>query len=176
MLSFLTASGHGPVTTRCIVEHQDGTSETNLFVSLDWLADEPCAYEANGRVKLSRRLIDTLSRPRLFSADISLANQESAVTNLTLNFVAGGLNSHAVIFAVSGLDVLTPPVAAAKLLISPTQGGGWIIRSTVPGRLQSTERLEVNGTIWREEGRITTSLGINPLPTETIRFYRVVSP
>ncbi|HTL55158.1 MAG TPA: hypothetical protein VL361_05735 [Candidatus Limnocylindrales bacterium] len=176
MLSFLTAAGHGPVTNRCIVQHHDGTSETNSFVSPDWLDVGPCVFAANGRVKLNRRLVDNLNSPRLFAADISLANQISQVTNLVLNFIGGGLNSHAVIFAVSGSDVSTPPVTAARLSIIGTPGGGWLINSTAPGRLQSTGTLEGNRTVWRDEGRITTSVRTIPGLTESSRFYRVVSP
>src|SRR5512133_1947680 len=36
-ISLLTASVNGPTTNVCIVKHADGTSETNTFVSPDWM-------------------------------------------------------------------------------------------------------------------------------------------
>ena len=177
-LSFLTSAGHGPVTNRCIVQHQDGSSETNRFIAPDWFDSAPGAVPANGRVKLSQRLVDILNvnGPSLFAADLNLVNTSSPVTNLVVSYAGGGLNSHAVIFALSGSDVSAPPVVAAKLSVSSSPDGGWLIYSTSPGRLQFTSALQGDHTVWKDEGQISTALRINSAPTEPARFYRVVSP
>jgi len=103
-LSFLTASGNGPVTNSCVINHADGTSETNSFISPDWFNSAPGVFGAAGRVNVSSKMIDSLntSNPRLYAADITLANVSSPVTNIILTFQGGGAGADAVIFAVSG--------------------------------------------------------------------------
>jgi hypothetical protein len=177
-LSFLTSAGHGPVTNRCVVQHLDGRSQTNQFVSPDWFDSAPAALSVNGRIKLSQKLVSSLDAngPSLFAADLSLANTSSPVTNLVISYAGGGLNSHAVIFAVGGSDIPAPPVVAARLLISGSPDSGWLIHATAPGRLQSTTAFEGNRTLWKDEGPISTAVRINPAQSEPTRFYRVVSP
>jgi hypothetical protein len=177
-LSFLTSAGHGPVTNRCIVQHLDGSSETNHFVSPDWFDSAPAALSVHGRVKLSQKLVDSLdgNGPSLFAADLSLVNTRSPVTNLVVSYAGGGLNSHAVIFAASGTDVSAPPLVAAKLWVGGSPDAGWMIYATAPGRLQSTTALDGDRTVWKDEGQITTAVRINPAQSERTRFYRVVSP
>ncbi len=43
-LSFLSATANNNVTNQVIIQFQDGTSETNTFVSRDWFNDSPYAY------------------------------------------------------------------------------------------------------------------------------------
>jgi len=177
-LSFLTSAGNGPVTNRCIVQHRDGSSETNRFVSPDWFDTAPPALSVHGRVRLNHKLVDSLDAngPSLFSADVSLANTTSPVTNLVVNYAGSPLNSHAVIFAVSGTDVSAPPVVAAKLSVSGSPDMGWMIHATAPGRLQSTTALEGNRTVWKDEGQIFSTFKISSGPGDPAKFYRLVSP
>ena len=177
-LSFLTSAAQGPATNRCIVQHSDGTSETNNFVVPDWFDTAPRAFGASGRVMLNRRLVDSLkvNGPNLFAADLALVNTVSPVTNLVVSFAQGGLNSHVVIFAVSGSGTPQPPVTAARLSVCSAVGGGWLISSTAPGRLQSTAILQGDRTMWKDEGQITTNVRVNPGPNEPAKFYRVASP
>src|SRR5262249_47194484 len=157
-LSFLTSAGHGPVTNRCIIQHRDGSSQTNHFVSPDWFDSAPAAFCANGSVKISQKLVDCLDAngPNLFLTDLSLINTSSSLTTRVVSSAGGGLNSHAVIFAISGTDVSTPPIAAAKLSVTGSPDAGWMIHTTTPGRLQSTTALEGDHTVWQEEGQISS--------------------
>ncbi|HWY78189.1 MAG TPA: glycoside hydrolase family 76 protein, partial [Verrucomicrobiae bacterium] len=103
-LSFLTASGNGPVTSKCVIDHSDGTSETNFITSPDWFNNFPAAFVAGGRVSLSTKTIDSLnsSNPRLYAVDVTLANTASPVTSIAVTFQTGGAGANAAIFAVSG--------------------------------------------------------------------------
>jgi hypothetical protein len=173
-LSFLTSSGHGPVTTECIVHHLDGTSETNSIIARDWLDESPMVV-AGARVKLSKRLVDSLHSPKLYAEDFHLVNTSSPITNLSLAFQSGGLNSHAIIVAVSGEDVSTPPAVGSSLWIAVGGDGALLLNSSVSGKLQSTTRLEGDQTIWRDEGSISGTITLSYPKNEPVRFYRVLS-
>jgi hypothetical protein len=147
-----------------------------LFIARDWLDAASYAWAANGRVQLNRRLVDTVNNPRLFAVDFPLANHISPVTNLVVTFAGGGLNSHAMIFALSGSSSTAPPIVAARLTFSALDGGGWLVSSTAPGRLQSSTNLDAAGAFWIDEGQITTGFRLESNVTEPVRFYRVVSP
>jgi hypothetical protein len=178
-LSFLTSAGHGPVTNRCVVNHADGTSETNAIISPDWLDARPMAFCGNGRVKIGKRLVDKINanNPRLFAVDCKLNNITSPVTNILMSFIGGGLNSHAAIFAVSGAGNSEPPTGRrARLLITPGNAGTWIISSTEPGRLQSTTELKGFETVWTDEGAISGAVTIPQVVKQPVKFYRVMSP
>ena len=177
-LALLTAAGHGPVTNQCVVQHLDGSSQTNRFIAPDWLDSGASAFSANGRIKLSQRLVSTLqaNAPSLFSTDIPVVNTVSPMTNLLVSYIGGGLNSHAAIFAVSGSDAAAPPVQPASLSLRPSGDGEWILGSSAPGRLQSTTLLNGGRTVWKDEGQISTTFRIRPAATQTAQYYRVVSP
>jgi hypothetical protein len=175
-LSFLTASGHGPVTNQCVVNHSDGTSETNSFISPDWYDDLPPAFTAQGCVSVSTKLLSALNSnsPRLFAVDLSLTNSKSAITNLWLSFGGGGNDSHAIIFALSGTTD-SPPVQIPTLSIAHGPDGALIIRSSSSGLLQSTLALKGVDTIWRDEREIFQIITLAPALNEPARFYRVVA-
>ncbi len=109
-LSFLTAAGNGPVTLGCTVHHQDGTTESNTFSSLDWFNYSPVAVNANGRVYVNTKTVDNinLGHPRLYAVDYPLTGTASPVTSIVLNFISGATGSHAVVFAVSGGSSILP--------------------------------------------------------------------
>lgn len=177
-LSFLLAAARGPVTNRCVIQHLDGTAETNRFVAPDWFDTAACAFAINGSVKLTRRFVDTrqANGPSLFAADVNLANTASPITNLVVSYAGGGLDAHATIFAVSGSDAGSPPVQPGRLTVERATDGAWVIHSTSPGRLQSTTKLEGARTVWKEEGQISTTARLNPALADAPKFYRVVSP
>src|ERR1043166_1993599 len=103
-LSFLTAAGNGAVTVGCTIRHANGSSESNAFVASDWINKSPVAAAANGRVSVSAKTLSYANsgNPRLYSADFTLGNTVSPVTNITLTWQSGAANGYAAIFAVSG--------------------------------------------------------------------------
>jgi hypothetical protein len=175
-LSFLCAAGHGPVTNQCVIDHANGSTETNLFVIPDWFDGSAPAFIANGALNLNIRMVDSVgaNNPRLYAVDVPLANTVSAVTNVTFNFVGGPANSHAVIFAMSGQSgqgTITRPT----LSITPTSGGNLQLTTTQAGQLQSTTSLNGTNTIWQNEGVISSTLTITPAPGVSGKFYRVLA-
>jgi hypothetical protein len=178
-LSFLTSAGHGPATNRCIVDHQDGSSQTNTIISPDWLDTAPMALCGNGRVKLGNRLVETQDPgyPRLYAVDFAIQNTASPVKEIHLTFLGGPLNSHAAVFALSGVPASTlPPVLQPSTLsISTGADGAWILSSSVQGRLQSTTALKGKNTLWKEEGLISQPIRLTPASNEPTKFFRVLS-
>lgn len=178
-LSFLASAGHGPVTNRCIVGYANGTKETNFIVVPDWFDTSPAALCGSGRVKLNRRLVDSLNSdsPKAYSVDLNLGNASIPVKDVWLTFAGGPLNSHAAILALSGADPSKPPVIKpATLFIKSGPGGGLAISSTGAGRLQSTTQLKGEGTLWNEEGTISETTTIIVNPAEAAKFFRVTNP
>ncbi len=169
-LSFLTASGNGPVTLRAVAQHADGTGETNLLIVPDWNSGGTDAFHANGRVSTSTRLVMPASgSPSLYAIDVQLTNT-SPVTNVRVGFKSGGASSHAAVFALSGAKVSTErPV----LSIAPDGAGGMVIRTTAPGRLESATALNGTNTVWEEEGRLESELQLTPKAGEPARYYRL---
>src|SRR5581483_7762973 len=113
VVSFLTAAGHGPVTNRCIFFHADGTTETNQFVSPDWLGNAPGALRAHGLVNVSTRLLDQVGAdyPRLYAVDVAPANQTTPIISMELSPEGCTTDAHAAVFAVSGVAaVVVPPI------------------------------------------------------------------
>jgi hypothetical protein len=176
-LSFLTASGHGPVTNMSMVSHLDGTSETNTFISPDWSSSAPPAFTANGRVSVSTKLVDSVNEgsPKLFAADVPISNTSSPITNIVVQFLAGGNDSHAVVFGVSGADTSVPSPVGPKLSICFAENGKFSLSTTRPGRLQSTRALNGNYTQWQDEGLISEVAIIALSPSEAMKFYRVLA-
>jgi hypothetical protein len=175
-LSFLTASGHGPVTNKCVVTHLDGFSETNSLVSPDWLTGPAPAFTAQGRVSVSTRLTDRISTdgPRLYAVDVVLAHTNSPVSTISLSFMGGGVDAHAVVFSVSGMragSITTRPT----LQIARNSAGQLVIRSSHSGRLQSCGALPATTASWRDEALVSDSLTITPVPQPAARFYRLVT-
>jgi hypothetical protein len=175
-LSFLCAAGHGPVTNRCVINHANGSAETNVFIIPDWFDGSPAAFVSNGDIDLNIRMPDSVGagNPRLYAIDIPLADSLSAVTNVTFNFAGGSANSHAAIFAMSGLSGQGTGSRPA-LSISTVAGGNLQISTTRPGQLQSTTALKGTNTIWQDEGIISGTLTISPAPGIAGKFYRVLA-
>ena len=175
-LSFLCAAGHGPVTNQCVISHAAGTAETNLFGIPNWFDSSPAAFVSSGDLDLSARMVDSVgaNNPRLYAVDMLLANPLSPVTNVTFNFTGGGPNSHAAIFAMSGIANQSTGTRPA-ISIATVSGGNLQITTTRPGQLQSTTALKGANTIWQDEGIISSTLTISPTPGVSGKFYRILA-
>ena len=175
-LSFLTASGHGPVTNQCVIRHSNGKFETNSLVSPDWVGNSAAAFTAHGRVSVSTKLTDNVNAgsPRLYAVDLPVADKSSPVTSVLLSLLGAGADAHSVVFAVSGSSATITPPSRPALLATTTSDGSITIQSTLPGRLQSCTALSGAQTIWKDLGAISHSLTFTISSAEPTRFYRVV--
>ncbi|HWD92089.1 MAG TPA: glycoside hydrolase family 76 protein [Verrucomicrobiae bacterium] len=109
-LSFLAAVGIGPASIVCLVHHADGTTEGIPITVQDWFNLAPTAWFANGRVFVDNKTVNSLnsSNPRLYAADIALADTASPVTSIQLSYLSGNPSANAAIFAVSGGTAILP--------------------------------------------------------------------
>lgn len=125
ILSFLCASSHGPTTNVCTIYHANGNLETHSFVAPDWLSSEPPALLAHGRVSTDTRVIDRVNSdsPRLFGADVPLANTVSAVTNIEVAFSSGAAGAHTFYFWGQWWE-RWPGAEPASLVAHPP--AGWV--------------------------------------------------
>ena len=103
-LSFLLSAGNGPETINCSIRFANGGSELHSIVASDWFTRSPVAFTANGRVNVSTKTVNSINanNPRLYAADVPLANTFSPITNIVLSFQSGSGSANAVVFAVSG--------------------------------------------------------------------------
>ncbi len=139
-LSFLCATANGDTFIPCVLQFQDGSSETNAIFVPDWFNRVlPWSYLAFGRVNPNNRtlnntpdqfvnpFIPSLSTPfsidfrglglpvcRLFDAVVNVTNNTATITNIALSFtnsLGGNSTRVAAIFALSGAPVANvPPV------------------------------------------------------------------
>jgi hypothetical protein len=174
-VSFLTASASGPSTNQCILNHANGKSETNTFVSLDWLGVSLPAFTAYGRVSVSTKLIDRASSnsPQLYAVEIPITITNSPVTKFRLAQISRSINTHTVIFALAGIPA--PPLHRPTLSISFNPNGQLTVRSTQAGKLQSCNSLSESVTHWTDLGPISQALTLVPLAGKPAQFYRVVA-
>jgi predicted alpha-1,6-mannanase (GH76 family) len=138
-LSFLIAAGHGPLTLACLVHHADGTTESNSIISADWFNLAPTAWFANGRVSVNDSTVNSINsgNPRLYAADLSLADAASPVTSIRLDYLSGSAGANAVIFAVSGGS--TSPLLAQDDFNANTAAGTQMLQQWyTPGGLYLT--------------------------------------
>jgi hypothetical protein len=163
-LSFLTASGHGPVGVNFRVHHEDGSTESGLFASPDWFFNTPVAWNCQGRVNVQTGTFDNVNNnnPRLYSEDISLTNALSAVTGIDLSL--GNGTGVASVFGVSG--VANPTAVAAPLTLF--RSGGLLVLTWSFGRLlQSSDILGP----WITNSSATSPFAV--VPTNSSAFYRL---
>jgi hypothetical protein len=174
-LSFLTASAGGPTINECVVRHGDGRFQTNSLTSPDWLGNTAAALTAHGRVDVSTKQIDHLdsNTPRLYASDIALFNEQSPLTHIILSFNQAAPDTHAVVFAVSGIATGSPWPLRPTLSIARGADGKIVLVSNWPGRLQSCESL-ADLNVWRDEGPITTNQVVLLAPGLPACFYRVL--
>jgi len=117
-LSFLSATANNNVTNQCIMQYEDGSSETNTFTSRDWFNNTPFAFNAVGRVQLNNQSINNDpgrngNNPRLYEAQFALNVVPGVkLTNVVLNFL-GAINpttGRMVVMAVSGTTGEVAPI------------------------------------------------------------------
>ncbi len=167
VLSFLTAAGHGPVTVDYRIYHADGTSESGLFVALDWFFNNPVVWNAQGRVDVVSGTFNNVANnnPRLYSEDIILTNTTSLVTNISLSWDPGNSGSGvAAIFAVSGAAPLRLPFNLTFNI------SGGLMTLTWSNNASLLEAASVLGP-W-----ITNNAAASPyqvMPNAPARFYRL---
>jgi len=117
--AFVTAGGHigggNKMTNVCILQHQDGVNETNLFYGYDWFEQSvpgAIAFEANGRVDLDNRTLNNLGNgglPYMFETYFLLNDNTSPVTNIVVGYkTAPSASATTFIMAVSAA---TNPIA-----------------------------------------------------------------
>jgi len=174
-LSFLCAAGRGPVTIQCVINHANGSSETNSLIVPNWFDNSPIVFSPNGAINLDTRIVDSVgaNNPRLYFLDVPLVNSVSPVTNVILAFTNGGANSHAAFFAMSGSSgqsTSTRPVLSISIL----SGGNLRIATSQSGQLQSTSALNGTNTVWQNEGFIAGAIDVSPGPGIPGKFYRVI--
>lgn len=122
-ISLLTAGasigGSGIMTNLCVIQHADGSTQTNEFYGYDWFnSSVPPAYISNGRVDTRFGLVANIMGgvPRLFESQFALNNTVSPVTNIQVRYkLAGGAAWTTYVMALSGT---TDPVA--PIIAQPT--------------------------------------------------------
>lgn len=117
--AFLTAGGNvggTPMTNICVLQHQDGVNETNLFLGFDWFDNNhpgAIAFKAGGRVNLYNRTVNQIGNnfPYLFETYFVLADTGSPVTNIIVKYdTAPNTVCTTYIMAVSAASGGIPPL------------------------------------------------------------------
>jgi len=99
-LSFIVTSGNGGGGVGCVIHHQDGSIETNLFNAGDWFNGTNQAFTAFGRLSVTAGTFDgqgsiqNPGNPRLYNREIPVTNVTSAVTKVDFKYASGGGNVH----------------------------------------------------------------------------------
>ena len=116
--AFLTAGGNAGagMTNICILQHQDGVNETNIFLGFDWFDNNhngSIALKGNGRVNMASRTVNNVGNnyPYLFETYFLLNDVSSPVTNIVLKYGTGPNNSSTTyVMAISATAGGVPPV------------------------------------------------------------------
>jgi len=117
--ALLTAGGNvgsTPMTNLCVLQHQNGVNETNIFLGYDWFDNNhpgAIALKASGRVNMYNRTVNNVGNnyPYLFESFFLVADTASPVTNiLVLYKSAGGTSATTYIMAVSATSGGVPPL------------------------------------------------------------------
>ena len=93
-LSFLGSAGNGPVVVNYAVHHADGTTETGSLSVVDWFGSGTNVLGVGGRVDalgINFQTFGAGNNPHLLSLDIVVTDTGSAVTNIGLTYVSGGV-------------------------------------------------------------------------------------
>jgi len=112
-LSFLNSAGNGPVQIGYVVHYADSTTESNVFISLDWFNAAVNVFNAAGRVSLAGGVQNVGVNPAgaFFATDVVLANSAVNITSVDFYYTGSGTgvnlnntnsNGRAVILAISG--------------------------------------------------------------------------
>jgi len=134
-LSFLCSAANGAVTVNCSIKHASGYIETSSFIVPDWFSYSPVASFANGRVDVGNKTVNSVNagNPCLYAADVTLLNNSSPVSSVTLTWASGSADGNVAFFALSGGstspaltsdDFNLNSAAAASILQQWYNGGG----------------------------------------------------
>jgi len=128
LISFLNASGSGPVPIGLLITHADSSTETNSFSSLDWFNGAGKIWSTGGRVVVNTGQLQNQnypfapnSAPYLYANDILLANTSSPVTSITMYFTPTNAAGRTTILAISG----TQGAAAPLVTLDPVGTNMW---------------------------------------------------
>jgi hypothetical protein len=106
-LSFLASCSTGTVRIAYTLHYLDGTAESDVIGAEDWMSDTAGfgapAWTANGNANVRSFAFGSVNSgfPRLYSVPILLANTNSILLSVDLQYVSG--NGHGCILALSGL-------------------------------------------------------------------------
>ncbi|HWD91957.1 MAG TPA: hypothetical protein VG938_06370 [Verrucomicrobiae bacterium] len=189
-LAFLTAGGGegaGNVMTNvCIIQHDDGVNETNVFLGFDWFdtgQGGSLAYQANGRVDMSCRAVNSYTDARLFpflfESYFLLSDTTGAVTNVIVKYGTAPNNSCTTyVMAISGTTEGVPAVVTSgpnpssqtvvpgsnvKFTVAvngnPPITGVWEVQSIVDGSFNPlTDGVDANGSTISGSSTFTLSI------------------
>ena len=191
--SLLTAGGNiggnNIMTNLIIMQHADGTSETNLFFGYDWFNSvQPSAWNANGRVNLASRTVNNINNtyPKLFESQFALGNSVSPVTNILLQYkTSPGANSTTYILAVSATaGSVLPIITSFPQSTNVNLGGTLTLTASVSGGtapITNQWQFNTNG-VWQNlsnsgniSGSTTTTLTITNAAYTNSADYRFVA-
>ncbi|HEX4264945.1 MAG TPA: hypothetical protein VH597_11445 [Verrucomicrobiae bacterium] len=189
-LAFLTAGGGegaGNIMSNiCIIQHLDGVNETNVFLGFDWFdtgQGGALAYQANGRVDMSCRAVNSFTDarlfPYLFESYFLLTDTTSAVTNVVVKFgTAPNATCTTFVMAISGTTDGVPAVVTSgpnpssqtvvpganvtfSVGVSGTQPitGFWQVQNAIDGSFTPlTDGVDVNGSTITGSHSLTLSI------------------
>jgi hypothetical protein len=158
--ALLTAGGNvggsSIMTNICILQHQDGVNETNLFYGYDWFNtanSNAIAYKASGRVNMYSRTVNNIGAgtPYLFETYFTLNDAASPVTNIVVKYkTAPNANSTTYIMAVSASAggvapiILSGPLPAAQTWY-PSQTATFTVSVSGTAPVTNSWLVESNG-------------------------------
>jgi hypothetical protein len=198
--AFLTAGayiGSAQMTNICILQHQDGVSETNVFYGYDWFNTSfpgSIAFEANGRVNMDNRTLNSTNDnfPYLFESYFTLSDLTSPVTNILVKYgSAPAADSTTYIMAVSASTGGVPPVITQGPLPTnqiwyPSQTATFNVVVTGTTPITNVWLVESNGAFYPLQngvdangstvsGATTTTLSISDLTLADATNYEYVA-
>jgi len=108
--------------------------------------------------------------------EILFANSTACTSyRLTVSHIKGSVDMNAA-NSVSLGEVELLGNAVPVLTVTTGAGGSLTITTSLPGTLWSSTELKTSGTVWFNEGPITDTVTITPVPAQPQRFYRVSVP
>jgi hypothetical protein len=126
-LSFLTASGNGPVTVGYVIHYADTSTDSGTFSAVDWFGGGTLVKDLSGRVSLGGGVqnvnVGDTNVPAIWSADVP-ANSAQNVVSVDFYYVSSGgtpntnNSGRAVVFAISGATSANPTLFTNTLAVS----------------------------------------------------------
>jgi hypothetical protein len=169
-LSVVCTGGNGGDGINVLVNHQDGSSETNSLTVPDWFGGPTgiatimggrITQTCYGNTEVDGTSADGLVNPRLYHRELTLNNTISPVTSVQFQYASGPATAHSAIFCLSG-------ATTAGAAINPIAVTGynqdfiWEASAAKPGRVmsqagspattQTLDNTNNTGTTWYEMG------------------------